>query len=104
MKKTVSVLIIMALCFCMVSLVSCAEKEPHTVTVCFVTVDKQERKSVSSDTTEIQVEHGSPVGDISSMCPSGTFVGLYTDKVCMSEWNMHKDKVKSDMTLYLYYK
>lgn len=125
MKKATTLLI--ALCILICSLVSCgtsggAETEQteqtvyHTVTLYLVTdnvnlygktINSEKQFFSAIKPIEIQVADGEIIGeiDLDNMNYSDkTFSGWYTEKACVTIWNIYKDEVRTDMQLYGYYK
>ena len=60
---------------------------------------------VSTGDNKISVEDGEVIGSAPINPQYGTgdlyrFVGWFTEKECINQWDLYRDEVKSDLTLY----
>lgn len=104
MKKSLCILLVLVLLCTPILLVACNNDvdddspvavEMHTVTI----------RIKGIDLYEFEVEDGGIIGDFTTYTENSlsTFVAnyyYYTDMNCTKEWDLFRDRVYTDMTLY----
>ncbi len=98
--------LVLVVCAASFMFAGCGDSSNHTVTfmkaTSIVSIKGKIQCSYVSVKT-ISVEDGGVIGSAPVNTQNGSFyrfAGWYTEKECLNQWNLYKDEVRSNLTLY----